>query len=212
MRNKEKDAIQIAANKQRILEQGFRLFAQYGIESVTMPKVAEAGGVDRSSVYRYYPTKLDLVIAISTNVWQDFTQKNYERLNRDEMTGAEEYDSFLETFLELYRNHKDILRYNQFFNVYVANEKVSPQQMRPFTEVTEKLAERFHRIYDKARTDGTLRTNVPENEVFSGTLHLMLAAVTRYAVGLVYDSGVDPEKELTMLKEMLLDRYTVHVK
>lgn len=96
--------------------------------------------------------------------------------------------------------------------VYVANEKVSPQQMRPFTEVTEKLAERFHRIYDKARTDGTLRTDVPENEVFSGTLHLMLAAVTRYAVGLVYDSGVDPEKELTMLKEMLLDRYTVHVK
>ena len=212
MRNKGKDAIQIAANKQRILEQGFRLFAQYGIESVTMPKVAEAGGVDRSSVYRYYPTKLDLVIAISTNVWQDFTQKNYERLNRDEMTGAEEYESFLETFLELYRNHKDILRYNQFFNVYVANEKVSPQQMRPFTEVTEKLAERFHQIYDKARTDGTLRTDVPENEVFSGTLHLMLAAVTRYAVGLVYDSGVDPEKELTMLKEMLLDRYTVHVK
>lgn len=212
MRNKEKDAIQIAANKQRILEQGFRLFAQYGIESVTMPKVAEAGGVDRSSVYRYYPTKLDLVIAISTNVWQDFTQKNYERLNRNKMTGAEEYASFLETFLELYRNHKDILRYNQFFNVYVANEKVSPQQMRPFTEVTEKLAERFHQIYDKARTDGTLRTDVPENEVFSGTLHLMLAAVTRYAVGLVYDSGVDPEKELTMLKEMLLDRYTVHVK
>lgn len=212
MRNKEKDAIQIAANKQRILEQGFRLFAQYGIESVTMPKVAKAGGVDRSSVYRYYPTKLDLVIAISTNVWQDFTQKNYERLNRNKMTGAEEYASFLETFLELYRNHKDILRYNQFFNVYVANEKVSPQQMRPFTEVTEKLAERFHQIYDKARTDGTLRTDVPENEVFSGTLHLMLAAVTRYAVGLVYDSGVDPEKELTMLKEMLLDRYTVHVK
>lgn len=212
MRNKEKDAIQIAANKQRILVQGFRLFAQYGIESVTMPKVAEAGGVDRSSVYRYYPTKLDLVIAISTNVWQDFTQKNYERLNRNKMTGAEEYASFLETFLELYRNHKDILRYNQFFNVYVANEKVSPQQMRPFTEVTEKLAERFHQIYDKARTDGTLRTDVPENEVFSGTLHLMLAAVTRYAVGLVYDSGVDPEKELTMLKEMLLDRYTVHVK
>ena len=212
MRNKEKDAIQIAANKQRILEQGFRLFAQYGIESVTMPKVAEAGGVDRSSVYRYYPTKLDLVIAISTNVWQDFTQKNYERLNRNKMTGAEEYASFLETFLELYRNHKDILRYNQFFNVYVANEKVSPQQMRPFTEVTEKLAERFHQIYDKARTDGTLRTDVPKNEVFSGTLHLMLAAVTRYAVGLVYDSGVDPEKELTTLKEMLLDRYTVHVK
>ena len=45
--------------------------------------------------------------------------------------------------------------------------------------------------------------------MFSTTLHLMLAAVTRYAMGLVYipEKGFDPVKELTMLKEMLLAKY-----
>ena len=51
-------------------------------------------------------------------------------------------------------------------------------------------------------------TDVPEEEIFSTTLHLMLAAATRYAVGLIYQGG-DPEEELTALKEMLMERYTI---
>ena len=38
--------------------------------------------------------------------------------------------------------------------------------------------------------------------------HLMLAVATRYAVGLVYEGGVDPEKELILQKSMLLREYT----
>jgi hypothetical protein len=37
----------------------------------------------------------------------------------------------------------------------------------------------------------------------------MLAAVTRYAVGLVYHGGADPEKELTLLKDLLFRQYVV---
>ena len=53
-----------------------------------------------------------------------------------------------------------------------------------------------------------MRTDLPAQEVFATSLHLMLAAATRYAVGLVYRSG-DPEQELELLKSMLLDRFTI---
>ena len=48
-----------------------------------------------------------------------------------------------------------------------------------------------------------------EEEIFSIILHLMLAAVTRYAVGLVYipESGFDAEKELERMKIALLHEY-----
>lgn len=48
-----------------------------------------------------------------------------------------------------------------------------------------------------------------EEEIFSIILHLMLAAVTRYAVGLVYipESGFDVEKELERMKIALLHEY-----
>ena len=64
-------------------------------------------------------------------------------------------------------------------------------------------------VYEKAERDHTIRTDEPEEKMFSTTLHLMLAAVTRYAIGLVYipESGFDAEKELEKLKEALLMRY-----
>ena len=38
-------------------------------------------------------------------------------------------------------------------------------------------------------------------------VHLMPAAVTRCAVGLVYHEGTDPEQELLLLKNMLLREF-----
>lgn len=51
---------------------------------------------------------------------------------------------------------------------------------------------------------------IPEPMMFSATFHIMLAAVTGYAVGLavVYENGGDPENELIMLKDMLFSRFT----
>ena len=81
--------------------------------------------------------------------------------------------------------------------------------MEPYIRIINSLEDWFGAMYQKALIDHTMRTDVPEEEMFSTTLHLMLAAVTRYAVGLVYipENGFDPVRELTLLKEMLLARY-----
>ena len=55
-RNLEKDAIEMAAKNQRILESGFRIFAEKGIEKVTMNDIAEAAEIGIASLYRYYPS------------------------------------------------------------------------------------------------------------------------------------------------------------
>ena len=62
--------------------------------------------------------------------------------------------------------------------------------------------------YRKGKENGTIRTNLSEKEMFSVTLHLMLAAVTRYAAGLAYNEETDAEDELALLKEMMLSKFT----
>ena len=81
--------------------------------------------------------------------------------------------------------------------------------MKPYRDIIEELKPEFHVLYARAEQDHTLRTDESEEEMFSTTLHLMLAAATRYAIGLVYipESGFDAEKELEKLKEALLMRY-----
>ena len=205
--NTELSAIKNTAVRQRIIESAFVVFSERAIGSIKMNEIAEVAGVGIATVYRYFANKTELVLAVGSWVWgQQIAQSR--RMDSDVFTARQVFDYYLEAFLELYRNRKDILRFNQFFNVYLSGAGVPKESTRTYTDTIEELASRFGVIYRKAQKDGTLRTDVTEREMFSSTLHLMLAAVTRYAVGLVYDGGCDPESELVMLKRMLIREYS----
>ena len=78
--------------------------------------------------------------------------------------------------------------------------------MRPYLQMVERQVAGFHAVYQKAMEDGTVRTDLPETTMVSSIFHIMLAAVTRYAVGLVY-KGTNPDSELVLLENALLREY-----
>ena len=205
--NKETDAKRKAATRQKIVETGFKVFAERTIDAVNLTDIAVAAGLGMATVYRNFNSKTALVLEIGTWMWSEYYHECAQNLQKTGTTGAEEFALYLESFINLYRNHRDILRFNQFFNIYVQREGIPKEQMQPYNNVIDALVKRFHETYEKGKADGTLRTEESENEIFSKTIHLMLAAVTRYAVGLVYDGGIDPESELVFLKDMLLRAY-----
>ena len=204
--NPEMDALRKARTKQKIIETAFHVYAERTIDAVNMTEIAKAAGLNMTTVYGYYSSKESLVMDVSTWVWDQYI-KNYYSVAWPDGTAAEMFGFYMDGYIDLYRNHRDLLRFNQFFNVYVQRECVTAEKLSPFIIVVDALAERFHAIYAQALQDHTLRTDIPEKEIFSTTLHLMLAAVTRYAVGLVYDVGIEPEKELELLKRILMQEY-----
>ena len=212
MRDKAADAARMAIKRNDFLEKGFELFSQQTIESVTLKDVAEVCGYGMATIYRYFKVKPVFVVEVATRKWEQFREENQKRVPNvgfDGMTAAQIFEFYLDSFLLLYKDHKDLLRFNQIFNVYARSENIDQATMEPYQKMIHGMKEQFGAMYQKALNDHTMRTDVPEDEMFSTTLHLMLAAVTRYAVGLVYipENGFDPVRELTLLKEMLLARY-----
>lgn len=196
-----------------MLEAGFNLFSERGIEQVTMPEVAQASSVGRATLFRYFPSKMELVIAIGVWKWEEYIDWNNSVISPEEkaqMTGAERLRLFLDSFVDLYRNHRDILRFNYNFNSFLHYESSALRQKQPYLQIVEKLDERFRELYQCGIADGTLNAEISEHAMFFGSFHLMLAAATRYAVGLVvvYDDNSDPENELRMLEDLLLTRFT----
>ena len=198
--------------RKTIMEKGFELFTERGIESVTMQEIADASLVGRATLFNYFNSKVDLVIAIGSWKWSEYIERKAEetkQFDREKRTGAELLSNYLDAFLEQYRSYRSNLRFNYNSNSYLRSERATPEQMEPFMQVVNKLAALFHGIYKRGMMDGTLNASVSEEEMFSGCFHIMLAAATRYAVGLVYISeNIDPEKELVMLKRLLLLEYT----
>ena len=193
------------------LEVGFKLFAERGIELVTMTEVADTSDISRASLFLYFPSKTELVIAISTWKWKEYITWHNNLLSAEEMeklTGAEWLKFYIGSFLELYRNHKDMLRFNYNFNSFLAYQKGTAEQKQPYQKMVDVLAVQFHQLYERGSKDGTLNTDIPEHTMFSSVFHIMLAAVTRYAVGLAIVNESEPENELVMLADMMLSKFT----
>lgn len=212
MRNLEKDEIEMAARRELMLETGFRIFAEKGIEAVTMQEVANACHLGIATLYRYFNTKLSLVLAIGTRKWEEYGQYAVDmrtRYRADGMTAAEELQFYFDFYIDLYQNHKDLLRFNQSFNNYVQHEGVTPEQLRSYTDAIQRFAELFHGVYEKGRADGTIRTDQPEDKMFASTAHIMLAVAVRYAQGLLFSAEREEDRteEFQMLKRLLLREY-----
>ena len=210
--NAELNALQKEVTRQRILEAGFRVFAEKGIEKVAMTDVAEAAGIGVATVYRYYSTKLVFVIAIGAKKWEEFfreVEAEYARRGGERMSAAEELDFYLDAYILLFREHKDILRFNQDFNGYILHAQATEAQLADYLRAVEPFATKFHRLYERGLRDGSIRTDEPEQTLFHTTMHIMLAMAGRLAQGVVVrtDDPEDLTKELLILKRMILSRY-----
>lgn len=204
----KQDALQKEETNRRILDAGFSIFSEMSIDKVSMAKVADKAGIGVATLYRYYRTKSELVVAVGTHAWSNFIIGYMPLINEDKATAVEELEFFLDSFLELYKNHKRLLCFNQFFNIYIRNEAVPQEALNSYNEMIDRLAMRFHRTYVKGENDKTLCTEMSERTMFLSIMHLMLAAVTRYAVGLVYENDSESDKELILLRDMLMCEFT----
>ena len=210
MRNAEKDAVEKAERRVRLLEAAFRLMSARSIEAVKLTEIADAAGLGIVTLYRYFKTKPDLVIEIGTKKWREYyaeVEKAYAERGGEGMTAAQELEFFLDSIIELYRSHRDVLKFNRNFDTYVKHEECSAEQMRPYNEAVNMFAKKFHTVYRKAQEDGTLDVGVSEPMLFVNLLYVMLSAAGKYAEGLIYppDGDHDMSAELLMLKRMILD-------
>lgn len=68
------------------------------------------------------------------------------------------------------------------------------------------ISDIFHNLYEKAKIDKSIRTDIDEREVFTTIAITMLGMAERYAMGIVWAANDENDytKELVILKEMLL--------
>ncbi|MGI5960105.1 MAG: TetR/AcrR family transcriptional regulator [Massiliimalia sp.] len=94
-------------SKEEILAVSRQIVAQQGLQAINMRTVAAQCGVAVGSIYNYFPSKNDLIIATIEAVWKEITQgvtarsqnqgflENTAALFETIKTGGEKYPSFL---------------------------------------------------------------------------------------------------------------------
>ena len=78
----------ITERRDIVIETAFKLFAENRIEPVTMTIVANNCNMGVASIYRYFGTKKELVIAVATKKWREYygeLQRHYNELNVEDI-------------------------------------------------------------------------------------------------------------------------------
>ena len=212
MRNLEKDEAEMAARRDLMLSRGFRLFAENGIEPVAMQRIAKECGVGIATLYRYYNTKLALVIDIGAREWVKFgeyIEKLRQMRDADHMTAAKELEFYLDCCILLYTERKALLRFNQDFNNFVRHEGATLAQLKSYLDAIGAFSSMFRGLYGKGKRDGTIRTELSEEKMFAAMSHIMLAVALRYAQGLLWAAGSESDRteEYLLLKKMVLREF-----
>lgn len=94
----------LRARRGQILAGARRTFAQHGYEGATVARLEEEIGLSRGAIFNYYPSKLELFIALATEdearILQTWVAEGFEAVLR---TMAEENPDWLGVYLEMGR-------------------------------------------------------------------------------------------------------------
>ncbi len=101
-----------AANRRRILEAAARLFAERGVERVTMVDVARAAGVGQGTLYRRFPSKGALCLALLDEQMRDFQAMVLSQLSamaQENVPWMDRLGWFLEALVHFHATHIPLL-------------------------------------------------------------------------------------------------------
>lgn len=102
-------------NKRLVTEKALECFIRGGIDSTAISDIARAAGLTERSIYRYYPSKVELVMAASFLYWDKALEQAAGYLREHShpgMTGIEEIAVVLNGYSQLVFSDPDGIRFS----------------------------------------------------------------------------------------------------
>lgn len=208
-RNIERDEREALRRKMQLIQAGFQLFSAKGIENVSMQSVAELADVGPATMYNYFKTKINLVIAISGFIWKSVWDEALGHASFDEMMKMDAYQlivQYTDIILNLYQTRPDILKFSGNYKTFVVREGTQKNQLEEHLSPLAPIERLFKIKYEEAKTNKCINTNIPEQEMFTTITLTMLSMAERYAEGIVWADNENPDhlKELEYTRDMIL--------
>ena len=128
----------------------FDVFVREKIEVASMAEIAREAGVGRATVFRHYPGKLDLVIAVNSAKWKEYLDELDRKRPISSVGEIPAIDRFIFTmdcYIDMYVNHKALLQFNDNFNHFVSHSGVDGKKLKGFKDSLLSADTRFIKMY-----------------------------------------------------------------
>ena len=162
-----------AAARAKILSTGIALFSRRGFEHVTIDQIAAAADAGKGTVYNYFSTKEDIVVAFMAELEARLAPR-IERFR----PGHKALDQILADYLLLHFRLKQ--PYHRFVRVFLAQMFLDTERFIPYlVEMQKHVDPPLLKLFTALERRGLLRPDLDRAQLILSfkTMHLGLSAL-----------------------------------
>lgn len=151
--------------RERILQVAEAQFVDKGIERTQMTDIADASGINRRTLYRYFPTKDLLAFEVEMIVMDQIQSYMGSLADHDACgTGLACVQDYFDR-VDLGRI-RDLLRFTAEFDRYFQNEYPNSELTRRFIESINPQNDPLYHTIKRGIADGSIRSDISASEIY----------------------------------------------
>lgn len=162
-----------AATRAQIVAAAIRLFSAHGIEAVTVDQIAAAADVGKGTIYNYFQTKEDIVVAFMVDL-EHSVQKEAHRLGGRHTSVARLLTRFIQKQFRMKEKHWTFVR------VVLGHMFLNTAQFLPYMAEMQKIVDPpLETLFRTLQQRGEIRSDLDLADLILTfkTIHLGLTAL-----------------------------------
>lgn len=197
-------------NKQLVTAKALELFIRNGIANTRVADIAHASGLTQRSVFRYYPTKNEIIIAAADLFWdhiRSHVTREAEKQIVPGMTGIEEIRVILNAYARTVLVEPDGIRFSMECEMALyqcgEEDRVIDRPPEPFETYRNPLSVAIR----KGLKDGTVNKNAEIKTLYYNAYDSILGMIQRISVGVPSTREIATEERLQYICEMYVQKF-----
>lgn len=165
-----------AATRSQIIAAAVRLFSEHGVEAVTVDQIAAAADVGKGTIYNYFQTKEDIVVAFMVDL-----ERSVQAQVRDFKSRQRSVAGVLTNFVQTQFRMKE--HYHAFVRVFLGHMFLHTEQFLPYmAEMQKVLDPPLEALFGSLQQRGAIRSDVDLRELILMFKTIQLGLTALWAI------------------------------
>lgn len=150
--------------RRRILFEAEKQFIEKGIQTTQIKEIAESLGMNRRTVYRYFPTKDELAFEVEMVVMSQIQTYLSSRISDSDDTGYDQLSQYIDS-IEI-EDIRDQIRFTAEFDRYFQDDYPTKELENSFISWLDPKKDPLYHMIERGCKDGSLRDDLTVDEQF----------------------------------------------
>ncbi|HEY4390674.1 MAG TPA: helix-turn-helix domain-containing protein, partial [Paenibacillus sp.] len=156
---------------QLVIEAAEEVFIEKGIDKTTMQNIADRACVGVATVFRFFPKKEKLVVAVATRNLE-IILRTFQAIAEMPVPCYEKISLLFDDFMALLDSDDGSnVKLLENFEGYAANYKEPLEDIDTFNTVYRQISAVFSTIIQQGMEDGSIRTDIPVDKILTTVIN-----------------------------------------